>query len=450
MCLDPRRNFLIQAGEAGRGPVVYWMSREQRFHDNWGLLVAQDRAMVRGVPLVIAFTLVDSFSGATLRQYHMMLEGVEHVAQAAREYGVGFVVLQGNPASELGQFLASTDAAELICDFDPLRIKRQWLHDLCQQCQLPITEVDGHNIVPCRIVSPKREYGAYTLRPKLRRLLDEFLTDFPAMKQHPYRWSNDQVLFNGQEQLRLLSLDRSVSPVSGVEGGEDAAQYALENFLDARLERYDANRNNPLLDGQSGLSPWLHFGQLSPQRVALQVRSLVQHYPASVDAFLEELVVRRELSDNFCHHCHRYDTIDAAPDWSRTTIEAHRHDPRFPCYDRQTFESFQTADRLWNAAQRQLVESGRMHGYLRMYWAKKILEWSPTPENAIEIAVYLNDRYALDGRDPNGYAGIAWSLLGVHDRAWGRRPVFGTIRFMSFDGCRRKFDVAAFCARWGV
>jgi deoxyribodipyrimidine photo-lyase len=241
-----------------------------------------------------------------------------------------------------------------------------------------------------------------------------------------------------------LSLDRRVPEVAGIEPGEAAAGRALETFVQGGLAEYPERRNDPIAHGQSGLSPYLHFGQLSPQRVALAVVA-ADAPPAARDAFLEELVVRRELADNFCFYNEHYDTVAGFPDWARTTLEAHRHDPREVVYSRDVLERGETHDHLWNACQRDMVLTGKMHGYLRMYWAKKILEWSPSPEMAMETAIYLNDRYELDGRDPNGYAGIAWSIGGVHDRAWGERPVFGKIRFMSYAGCARKFDVAAYC-----
>ena len=442
--IDTRRLHSLSYGERGHGPVVYWMSREQRLRDNWGLLVAQQRALEHQAPLVIVFTLVDAFCGATERQFYLMLHGLAKVSQDTKQYGITFVLLRGNPAAEMNRFIQKHSVTELVIDFDPLAIKRQWVTELVGSTSIPITEVDGHNIVPSRFVSPKREFAAYTIRPKINRILTQFLTDFPPLVIHPYQWDGVGTDFDPNELLRQLPLDRSVQPVSGVVAGEDAAYDMLESFIIDRLSEYATARNNPVRSGQSGLSPWLHFGQLSPQRVALAVSRCVASAPDSVSAYLEELIVRRELSDNFCLYCPEYQTIDAAPEWARLTLERHRHDPRIPAYSCDTFDSAQTHDSLWNAAQRQLVEHGRIHGYVRMYWAKKILEWSSTPEEALATAIYLNDRYALDGRDPNGYAGIAWSILGVHDRAWGRRPVFGTIRYMSFDGCRRKFDVEAY------
>jgi deoxyribodipyrimidine photo-lyase len=436
------------------GPVVYWMSREQRVADNWGLYHAQQLAIGRKVPLLVVFTLADRFLGATMRHFGFMLRGLEQVSERLAELQIPFVLLQGEPQQSMLRFMEQQQPGCVVCDFDPLRIKRQWFDGVAASARVAVLEVDGHNIVPCRIASPKREFGAYTLRPKLKRLLPDFLTAIPQMIPHPYppppltgggRGAGEAFL-DGSGLLSQLQLDSRVGEVSDILPGEQAAANALADFIGNRLHGYATRRNDPLTDGQSGLSPWLHFGQLSPQRVALAVAA--QDDSDDVSAMLEELIVRRELSDNFCLHCLQYDAIDAAPDWARKTLETHRHDPRQYCYNQAEFEQSDTHDQLWNAAQREMVLTGKMHGYLRMYWAKKILEWTESPEEAISTAVYLNDRYALDGRDPNGYAGIAWSICGVHDRAWGERPVFGKIRFMSYDGCKRKFDLAAYCKLW--
>jgi deoxyribodipyrimidine photo-lyase len=444
--IDSRRLHKLNNCPIKPGPVVYWMSREQRVADNWGLYQAQQFALKRNVPLLVVFTLADGFIGATLRQYGFMLRGLEQVARRLSELSVPFLLLRGDPQQSMLRFIQQEQIGCVVCDFDPLRIKRRWFDGAAAAAQVAFIEVDGHNIVPCRFASPKREYGAYTLRPKLRRVLAEFLTDIPQLVPHPFGWSTEPEPFAVDQLLSQLQPDTGVAEVATVLPGEAAAGEALSDFMNHRLSGYGVRRNNPLVNGQSGLSPWLHFGQLSPQRVALSIARSGD--TDDVEAVLEELIVRRELSDNFCFYCPVYDTIDAAPDWACRTLEKHRHDTRAYCYSQDEFEQAATHDPLWNAAQREMLQTGKMHGYLRMYWAKKILEWSESPEEAISTAIYLNDRYSLDGRDPNGYAGIAWSMCGVHDRAWGERSVFGTIRYMSYDGCKRKFDLAAYCSRW--
>jgi deoxyribodipyrimidine photo-lyase len=245
-----------------------------------------------------------------------------------------------------------------------------------------------------------------------------------------------------------LKIDSTVNEVDWITPGENAAHTALKKFLHTRLKGYDENRNDPNLDGQSGLSPYLHFGQLSAQRVALEVSKYRSEYRKDVDAFLEELTIRRELSDNFCYYNLNYDSFEGFPAWAQKTLNEHRKDAREFIYTKKDFELARTHDELWNASQRQLVKTGKMHGYMRMYWAKKILEWTASPEEALKIAIYLNDKYELDGRDPNGYVGIAWSIGGVHDRAWFDRPIFGKIRFMNSKGCANKFKVKEYISKF--
>jgi deoxyribodipyrimidine photo-lyase len=217
----------------------------------------------------------------------------------------------------------------------------------------------------------------------------------------------------------------------------------LKAFLKNKLGFYEERSNNPTADGLSNLSPYLHFGQISAQRVALEV-SRTEAQQNGKEAFLEELIVRRELSDNFCYYNENYDHFEGFPNWAKETLNKHRNDTRPYIYSLDTLEDARTHDELWNAAQRQMIVKGKMHGYMRMYWAKKILEWTPSPEEALRIANYLNDRYELDGRETNGYVGVAWSIGGVHDRAWPERPVFGKIRYMSYNGCKSKFKVDAY------
>jgi len=422
------------------------MSRDQRTADNWALLYARELAIKYRAPLAVVFCLVPSFLGAAARQYGFMLKGLAGVEAALEENGIRFFLLSGEPGDIIPGFVKKNRVAALVTDFDPLRIKRVWKDMVSAGIGIPFYEVDAHNIVPCRIASEKQEYGAYTIRPKINRLKNEFLTGFPQLGKHPYVWQGRPASSDWDAALRRLGPDGSVPETGSPAPGEAEAAAALRAFVKTRLDRYPANRNDPNRNGQSGLSPYLHFGQLSPQHTALEVMKSHAGEDAK-SAFLEELIVRRELSDNFCMYNPEYDSMEGIPGWARDTLDAHRKDHREYIYTRDAFESAATHDPLWNAAQTEMVVTGRMHGYMRMYWAKKILEWSSSPEDAFATAIYLNDRYQLDGRDPNGYAGIAWSIGGVHDRAWGERPVFGKVRYMSYNGCRSKFDVQGYIRR---
>ena len=446
--MNNRRLRTLSEGRSStsRGPVVYWMSRDQRVHDNWALLFAQQYAKERRVPLVVAFCLVPDFLGATIRAYEFMIGGLEEVEQQLHRLQIGFQLFLGGPVREIPRFLRSERAVMLVADSSPLRINREWKTSLRRTMDVPFIEVDAHNIVPCWHASSKQEFGAYTIRPKIHRALPEFLEEFPPLRKHRFPWTAGRKT-DWQAARASLRVDASVGSWEAPVPGAKAARRVLKSFLESNLASYNENRNDPNRRVQSHLSPYLHFGQISPHRVALEVKAR-RKPKASIDAFLEELIVRRELADNFCFYNDRYDSFGGFPAWAQKSLNEHRNDRREHLYTLEQLEFGRTHDPLWNAAQREMTTTGSMHGYLRMYWAKKILEWTRSPDEALAFAITLNDWYELDGRDPNGYAGIAWSIGGVHDRAWGERRVFGKIRYMSYEGCRRKFDVDSYIERW--
>ncbi|MDH3554996.1 MAG: deoxyribodipyrimidine photo-lyase [Deltaproteobacteria bacterium] len=441
--VDPRRVRIVKQGSIGSGSVLYWMSRDQRVNDNWALLFAQELALERKVSLGVVFSLVPRFLNATSRQYGFMLKGLQEVENHLAELNIPFFLLIGSPEQELPAFLVKHHIGGLVTDFDPLRIKQQWKKEVAAHIKSRIYEVDGRNIVPCWEASSKKEYAAYTLRPKIHRALPEFLKDFPLAQKHPFPWPKKVKKTNWDEAEISLKIDRSVPEIDWLLPGEKAAAATLDRFLTKKLSAYASRRNDPTEDGVSNLSPYLHFGQISAQRVALQLKKKKVN-KESKDGFLEELIVRRELSDNFCFYNPDYDRFAGFPEWAQKTLNEHRGDKREYLYSLEQFEDGKTHDDLWNAAQMEMVHRGKMHGYLRMYWAKKILEWTGSPEEALEVAILLNDKYELDGRDTNGYVGIAWSVGGVHDRAWKERPIFGKIRYMSYGGCKAKFDVNSY------
>lgn len=445
--LDPKRLRALNRATRGPGPVLYWMSRDQRAEDNWALLFAQEMALDAGVPLGVVFALDPAFPGATRRSFGFLLRGLAETDRALREKGIPFFMPEGSPPETVNAFAARVRAGAVVTDFDPLRFKRAWKSRLAETLPCPLFEVDAHNVVPCWVASEKAEYGAYTLRPKISRLLPHYLTDFPRLERHPFPWEGEAAGVEFERVLLRVAPANDVPEAAETVPGTTAGRARLREFLAGRLESYAADRNDPNKNGVSGLSPYLHFGQVSPQRAAWEAsRSEVPE--ESRKAFLEELVVRRELSDNFCLYTPSYDRVEGFPSWARQTLEKHAGDPREALYAASELENAQTGDPLWNAAQVQLVKTGRLHGYLRMYWGKRILAWSASAEEALATAIALNDRYELDGRDPNGYAGTAWCIGGVHDRPWPERPVFGKVRTMTASGCRRKFDVEAFVRRY--
>lgn len=394
----PERIFCLNNKEIKNGDVIYIMEREHRVTDNWGLLFAFEKSKELGKNLKVIFGLKNKrFSQ---KQYDFMQLGLNIVKLDLQKNNIPFEISNEDVLPYL-----KANAGMVVSDFNPVECKNH----LAKNLDCAFYEVDSHNIIPTRIASGKQEFSAATFRPKVYKNIDEFLTEYPKS----FKTANNK------------------------------AQEALEDFIQNKLQNYENERNDPNKNMVSNLSKFLHFGQISSQRIAIEVLKSKVSRP-NKEAFLEELIVRKELSDNFCFYNSNYDNFDGIPAWAKQNLMLHRDDFRQYIYDLETFKNAQTHEELWNACQRKLIKEGKIHGYLRMYWAKKILEWSQTPEDAIKIAVYLNDTYALDGIDSNGYVGILWSIGGVHDRAFSEREIFGKIRYMNENGCKRKFDVAAY------
>jgi deoxyribodipyrimidine photo-lyase len=457
--INPKRVRILKEIPRHDGTVVYWMGREMRMNDNWALLFAQSLAVQYRIPLAVVFCLPSEFLDATKRAYRFILKGFPETERMLREKQIPFYLLTGSPEKEIPKFVRQYNVSTLVADFNPLNIVDRYKQTVLKKINATFYEVDAHNIVPAWIVSDKQEFGAYTLRPKLHRMLPEFLDEFPPLRKHPIPWEHSLSPIDWKSADKNLTIDRTVTEVDWITPGEKAAHRAMKEFFRNRIDGYVEFRNDPTKNGQSNLSPFLHFGHLAPQRVVLEavqragcdIQSIVQkkkngsaNERGDFEALLEELIVRRELADNFTFYNTRYDSFEGFPNWSKLSLSEHRNDMREYLYSLEQFEQAETHDALWNAAQRQMVRTGKMHGYMRMYWAKKILEWTPSPEEAMLIAIYLNDTYELDGRDPNGYAGIAWSIGGVHDRAWFDRPVYGKVRYMNYNGCAKKFNVSEY------
>lgn len=450
MLVHPDRTRGLNDCPVGQGPVVYWMQRDQRAQDNWALLYAQEKAKKRGVQLVVIFNCDTAFDHVSVRQFDFMWRGLEETAAELKKKHIPFVLLEGQPEVTIPQFVKKYAVGELVCDFNPLRFARHWRTRVAQNLSVRVTEVDAHNIVPCWVVSAKQEYAAYTFRPKIHRRLSEFLTDFPPLHSQATNGEVKPSKINWNKFAQNLQINQKVRPIQWLIPGTQTAKIRAQAFIAQQLDQYDELRNNPNKEGISHMSPYLHFGQLSAQWLAYAVNNATDISRAGRDGYLEELVVRRELSDNFCFYNPKYDKVVGASAWAQKTIAAHAGDAREHLYERQELEAARTHDELWNAMQIQMVNEGKMHGWCRMYWAKKILVWSANAQTAIDRALYLNDKYELDGNDPNGVVGVMWSICGVHDRAWGERLVFGKIRYMNVSGAKRKFDVAAYVATYSA
>mgnify|MGYP006277941219 CR=1 FL=1 len=421
--------------------VVYWMQASQRAEYNHALEYAIQQSNDLGKPVVVFFGITDSYPGANLRHYRFMLQGLRETEGRLAGRGISLIVRHQPPERAIREF--AEEAALVVTDRGYLRFQRQWREEVTDNILCPLIQVETDVIVPVEVASGKREYSARTIRPKIRKHLDTYLV---APEQQPVNHPSADLSLGSfslkdiDESLSRLAIDRTVAPVDTYPGGRLAALGYLEDFLESKLDHYHELRNNPTTDVLSHMSPYLQFGQISPLEIALRVKG--RDSPGEED-YLEELIVRRELSMNFCSYDANYDSLDCLPEWARETLAVHQDDEREYVYSIDEFENAETHDVYWNAAQREMLCTGKMHGYMRMYWGKKILEWTEIPEEGYEIAIYLNNKYELDGRNPNGYAGVGW-CFGNHDQGWRERPVFGKVRYMNANGLRRKFDADAY------
>jgi len=425
--------------------VLYWMQQSQRAEENHALEYAIYAANTLKQPLVVAFGLTDAYPDANLRHYTFLLEGLQETAAALAARGIKFILRRGHPpeiAERLGKY-----ASLIICDRGYLRHQRAWRDEVAQRADCRVAQIESDVIVPLEIASNKAEYAARTFRPKIMKQIDRFLQPIPRLSlDYP---SLDLDLHGDDFTdipafLSSLNIDRRVAPASRFfRGGTSEAKRRFREFVEQRLQYYDDHSNQPQTNDISQMSPYLHFGQISPVYLARQVQASPHSIEQTGDAFLEQLIVRRELAMNFVSYTPDYDAFSCLPNWAQITLRDHEADRREYLYSREELDSANTHDPYWNAAMQEMKQTGFMHNYMRMYWGKKILEWTCSPAEAFATTLTLNNRYFLDGRDPNSYAGVAW-LYGVHDRAWNERPIFGKVRCMTASGLERKCDMPAY------
>ncbi len=425
--------------------VLYWMQQSQRADFNHALEYAVRAANERGQGLIVGFGLTDAYPEANERHYAFMLEGLAEVHDSLRDRGIKFVVRKGDP-DDVALDLAE-DASIVVCDRGYLRHQRRWRQRVAAESGKCVVQVEGDVVVPVETASDKVEFAARTIRPKLQKTWPDFLGDLsvttPEIASLKLQVAGDVDVRDPDEVLRGLDVDRSVGRVERFRGGTTEARRYLRRFLQSDLQGYDDARNDPADPQCSNLSPYLHFGQISPVEIARKVRASESGSSSDRKAYLEELIVRRELAVNFVRFHPDYDSFKCLPDWARKTLSEHEDDERPARYTRAELERAETEDVYWNAAMQEMLKTGYMHNHMRMYWGKKILEWCNTPEYAYSTALHLNSKYFLDGRDPNSYANVAW-IFGLHDRPWQERPVFGKVRYMNAGGLERKFDIKAY------
>ncbi len=451
------------------GTVVYQMCRDIRVVDNDALLFAQELAKSKKAQLVVNYVIWNyTWLGATRRFYDWVLPSLEEVEKELRKYNIPLVVTFENERFYTRKKFETVPAhiGAVVIDELPLRFIGKWKEQfVSNHSTVPLYEVDAHNCIPVWELSQKQEFAAHTIRRKVHEKLPHFLEEYGKLSNHT---ANGELLttipvVSWTEVSNLIICDESVAGIGEYVPGTVEGMKMLKKFLREKLPTYDTSRNDINSDGQSNLSPYIAHGNISRRRIILE---LIKHTKVhiedafdavkngsngamgSIAAFIEECVVRAEISENFCFYNTNYDSYEGFPEWAKVTLTKASTDTREYVYTFKEFRDAKTHDDIWNAAQLQMTTTGKMHGYMRMYWAKKILEWSKSPQEAMKIAVKLNDIYELDGRDSNGYVGCAWSIGGLHDRPWFRRPIFGAVRYMAESGVKKRGDVKAYVERW--
>ncbi len=432
-----------QFNESGKY-IIYWMTHSHRAHFNHGLEFAIKLSNEYKKPLFVYFPVTDKYKFSNIRYYKFMLDGILEAKESIEERNIKFVIEKVDNIKERVLEISKNSFA-LITDKAYLKYQRNLQKKIADILDTAVFEVESDVCIPVEIASNRQENFAFEFRRKIYSLLDRFL--IPPKPKEPKIKSvfldfgiNEINLKNSTDILNALNIDKSVPLSPFFIGGYSQAKKYLKIFIDRKLHKYKDFRNHPELDYQSNLSPYLHFGQISPVEVVLEILSEYKQRDENVESFFNELIVWRELARNFCYYNPNYNQYEGIPEWAKQTLEEHRNDKREYIYTLEEFESAKTHDEYWNAAQLELLKTGKMHNYMRMYWCKKIIEWTKDPKEAFDIACYLNDKYELDGRDPNGYAGISW-CFGTHDRPWKERKIFGKIRFMSSSGLESKFDI---------
>lgn len=446
MPIAPERITVLNQAPVQPGKwVVYWMQQSQRPHDNPALEHAIFLANRLDLPVIVLFVLMDGYPEANQRHFRFMLEGLAETRKKLLRRRIGMVIHRGDPVEVVTEI--TYRAALLVCDVGYLRHQRQWRRDIARKATCRTVAVEGDVVVPVAVASQKAEYAARTMRPKINSHVDTFLVPVPRYRP---RRSSHSVKIGGMDLddlnavLNSLRIDRSVPKVTRFfRGGPNEAKKRLRGFIRNRLQSYARHTNQPQTDDISQLSPYLHFGQIAPLFVALEITKAGGIDTENKEAFLEELIARRELAINFVWYTKNYDAFDCLPGWARKTLRDHADDNREYLYNCDELEAAATHDPYWNAAMEEMRVTGFMHNYMRMYWGKKILEWSDSPMTAYASILALNNRYFIDGRDPNSYAGVGW-IFGLHDRAWFEREIFGKVRYMAASGLERKCDIQAY------
>jgi deoxyribodipyrimidine photo-lyase len=430
--------------------VLYWAQMNRRVESNHALLFAVELANQHNLPVLFYEGLTCTYEYANDRLHTFMLEAVPETARRLKKAGIGYVFYLRKTRQSPNDILyrLAKRAAAVVTDDYPTFIAREHNRRVPGKLEVACYVVDSSCIVPMSVI-PARQYGAYTIRPKINKVLDRYLKPTDELRvKHRFRgtipeFHTDVTAANIPQLVSECEIDHTVPPSKEHPGGRLAVEKRLDHFLTENLRRYAIGRNEPAARATSGMSAYLHFGQISALEIALAVKHYAQEHKLMAGEYLEELIVRRELAFNYARFVDDPGDLANLPDWCQKNMREHAPDKRDPLYTPQQLESAETYDELWNATQREMLIAGTIHGYYRMYWGKKIIEWTESYQQAAKFMIDIHGKYALDGRDPNTFTNILW-CLGLHDRPWPARPIFGTFRYMSLEGMKRKSNTRAY------
>lgn len=455
---DFNRRMKLKNYKTKNKNVLYFTIRDLRVKDNWAFIYSQMLSHKYNSKTYMCFSVLDNFLNASIRQYSFLKEGLEEIDLTSKKFNVAFHLLFGHPSLTLKKFIEDYQIGYLVIEQFPLNIFRDMISSF-DTLNVNLIQVDAHNIIPVWITSNKQEYNARTIRLKINRLKDTYLTDYPKLKINKIKPSFRRNDFD--KLLSYVNMNKDIPQIKNKKdfiGGYSNGIKILKYFIKEKVRFYSRDKNDANIQGTSRLSAYLHFGMISSQRCVYEIEKYKSNmllfkditsqqqtqFKESCDTYIEEIFVRKELSDNFCYYNNNYTSITTCPEWAQRSLISHLTDTRENIFSLKDLELFRTTDPLWNACQKYMNVFGYLNGYLRMYWAKKILEWSKSPQEAIDKLIYLNDTYFMDGRDPIGYTNILWSIGALHDRAFGERKIYGKIRFMSLNGIKKKFNVELF------
>ncbi|CCU55937.1 DNA photolyase [Choristoneura rosaceana entomopoxvirus 'L'] len=418
--------------------VLYLAYRDLRVYDNWSFLFSQNLSQLNNSAMFMLY-IVNKNNCINTRQYKFLYESLPELDSQCKKYNVAFHLLLYNN-NILSNFIKKYKIGHVIIEQMPLDFHKKYYKDPLDNLNVNVYIVDSHNIIPVWITSDKQEYSARTIRNKINKIKNNYLIEFPITKINKIT-----PIFITNNFNIIPHNDNSVTNIYKIIGGYTNGNSRMIDFLHNKINTYKDKKNNSNYNNTSILSPWLHCGIISSQRCVLEALKLKTN--ESIESFIEEIFIRKELSDNFCYYNNKYKLLESCPNWAITTLDMHKNDKKTNLFSIRDLEYGKTDNKLWNYCQYYLLKFGYLNGYMRMFWAKKLLEWTISPQDAIDKAIYLNDKYFFDGCDPMGYVNILWCIGGLHDRAFKERQIYGKIRYMSQKLMYKKLNLNDFYSK---